>query len=160
MTKGCSSSAASPAAGADDSVADFDPGPEMPAVVDNDDIPFIVDVESTWPGHLIVDGKEHQANARKIPMTSYNYADLTLPASHWEGIPYINSEFYPERTPTPLVCGGTSLTPFYWPVAIGGVKTSAHHRPDRRGQKLNAQCLGLRLSRYSRVTHRVARPRL
>ena len=103
-------------------MADFDPGPEMPAAVADDDIPFIVDVESTWPGHLIVDGKEYQANVRKIPMTSYNYTDLTLPASHWEGTPYINSEFYPERIPTPLVCGGTSLTPFYWPVVIGGVK--------------------------------------
>jgi type IV secretion system protein VirB4 len=72
-------------------------------------------VEGTWPAN-------GTSNIRRPLITGANFADLVLPADHWLGLPYVDSPFYPERTPTALVCGGTgSKAPFYFPSHVNGV---------------------------------------
>jgi hypothetical protein len=72
-------------------------------------------VAGSWPGHIILDGKEYIANQRKIPITGFNFADAVLPASYYPGEQYIQSELFPKGTHTPLVIAGPSLEPFFWP---------------------------------------------
>lgn len=72
-------------------------------------------IEGTWPAN-------GSSNIRHPLITGANFADLVLPADHWPGAPYVDSRFYPEQTPAPLVCGGAgSKAPFYFPTHINGV---------------------------------------
>ena len=72
-------------------------------------------IEGTWPAN-------GTSNIRRPLITGANFADLVLPADHWPGLPYVDCEFYPRQTPTPLICGGAgSKTPFYYPTHIDGV---------------------------------------
>jgi type IV secretion system protein VirB4 len=72
-------------------------------------------IQGTWPGMW-------QENKRKVLMTGMNWSDLVLPATYWTGTPYLNAEFIPEGTPSPLVLGGGSeRPPFWWPTYINGV---------------------------------------
>jgi len=84
-------------------------------------------IESTWPANGV-------ANVRRPLVTGANFADLVLPAEHWSGLPYIDSPFYPERTPTPLVCGGTSRQPFWLPTHINGVANQLIIGPSGSGK--------------------------
>src|SRR5215469_9566301 len=80
-----------------------------------EDLHAVEAIESTCPAN-------GTSNVERILITGANLADLTLPADHWPGLLYIDSPFYPERTPTPLICGGAgSQKPFYFPTHIGGV---------------------------------------
>jgi type IV secretion system protein TrbE len=72
-------------------------------------------IAGSYPGHIILDGKEHVANQRKILITGFNFADAVLPGSHYPGEQYIQSELFPPQTHTPLVISGPSLEPFFWP---------------------------------------------
>ncbi|MBV8456083.1 MAG: hypothetical protein JO122_05660, partial [Acetobacteraceae bacterium] len=72
-------------------------------------------IAGSYPGHIILDDKEHVANQRKILVTGFNFADAVLPASYYPGEPYIRSELFPKDTHTPLVIAGPSLEPFFWP---------------------------------------------
>jgi type IV secretion system protein TrbE len=82
-----------------------------------EDLGAVEAIESTWPAN-------GTSNVERILLTAANFADLTLPADHWPGLPYIDSEFYPENTPTPLIIGGAgSKNPFYWPSHIKGVSS-------------------------------------
>jgi type IV secretion system protein TrbE len=78
-------------------------------------------IANTWPGYIVLDRKEYQANRHKILMTGDNMACVTLPATYWEGSRYIDSELYPKDTPTPFVIAGDSAEPFFWPTHDDGV---------------------------------------
>jgi len=78
-------------------------------------------VQTTWPGYLLMNSDEHQANRHKIPLTGFNFWDVAIPAKYWEGTPYIHSTKYPPQTPTPLVCSGTAGEPFYFPTHVRGL---------------------------------------
>jgi type IV secretion system protein TrbE len=85
-------------------------------------------IESTWPAN-------GTSNVERILVTSANFADLTLPADHWPGLPYVDSPFYPERTPAPMVCGGAgSKSPFYFPTHINGVANQLIIGPSGSGK--------------------------
>jgi type IV secretion system protein TrbE len=71
-------------------------------------------IMSTWAGN-------GSSNVRKPIITGANFADVVLPVEHWAGLPYIDSPFYPDQTPTPLICGGTGHEPFWLPTHINGV---------------------------------------
>ncbi|MBV8056335.1 MAG: hypothetical protein JO071_13960, partial [Deltaproteobacteria bacterium] len=74
-----------------------------------EDLHAVEAIESTWPAN-------GTSNVERILISGANCSDLVLPADHWPGLPYIDCRFYPERTPTPLVCGGSgSKSPFYFP---------------------------------------------
>ena len=70
----------------------------------------------SWPGNLLTADRTKAVRLRTPMVTGHNFTDLTLPHTPWHGTPYIDSEFYPPATPTPLVCGG-----FYFPTHVGGV---------------------------------------
>lgn len=85
-------------------------------------------IESTWPGN-------GTSNIERTLISGGNYADLVLPAHHWLGTPYIDSSFYPDNTPTPLVCGGAgSRAPFYYPTHVGGVANQLIVGPSGSGK--------------------------
>jgi len=69
-------------------------------------------------GALPADG---WSNVRRPMITAGNFAELILPVAHWPGTPFVDSSFYPEKTPVPLACGGSGKEPFYLPTHIGGV---------------------------------------
>jgi type IV secretion system protein VirB4 len=93
-----------------------------------EDIHAVEAVESTW----VANGT---SNVERILISGANFADLTLPADHWPGLPYIDSAFYPENTPTPLVCGGAgSGSPFYFPTHINGVANQLIVGPSGSGK--------------------------
>ncbi|MBV8358903.1 MAG: hypothetical protein JO189_13335, partial [Deltaproteobacteria bacterium] len=78
-------------------------------------------IANTWPGYIVLDRKEYQANRHKILMTGDNMACVTLPATYWEGSRTIDSELYPKDTPCPFVIAGDSAEPFFWPTHDDGV---------------------------------------
>jgi type IV secretion system protein TrbE len=78
-------------------------------------------IANTWPGYIVLDRKEYQANRHKILMTGENMACVTLPATYWEGSRTIDSELYSKDTPTPFVIAGDSAEPFFWPTHDDGV---------------------------------------
>ncbi len=85
-------------------------------------------VESTWPAN-------GTSNVERTLVSGANFADLVLPADPWPGLPYIDSPFFPERTPTPLVCGGAgSRIPFYFPTHINGVANQLIIGPSGSGK--------------------------
>jgi type IV secretion system protein TrbE len=85
-------------------------------------------IESTWPGN-------GTSNVERILVSGANFADLVLPADHWSGLPYVDSPFYPERTPAPLICGGAgSRSPFYFPTHINGVANQLVVGPSGSGK--------------------------
>src|SRR5215469_2302487 len=85
-------------------------------------------IESTWPAN-------GTSNVERIFISGGNYADLVLPAHHWLGLPYIDSPFYPDNTPAPLVCGGAgSGAPFYYPTHINGVASQLIVGPSGTGK--------------------------
>jgi type IV secretory pathway VirB4 component len=93
-----------------------------------EDLHAVEAIESTWPAN-------GTSNVERILITGANFADLTLPADHWPGLPYVDSAFYPERTPTPLICGGAgSQKPFYFPTHIGGVANQLIVGPSGSGK--------------------------
>jgi type IV secretory pathway VirB4 component len=61
------------------------------------------------------------SNVRRPMITAGNFAELILPVEHWPGTQFIDSPFFPEETPVPLVCGGSGKEPFGVPTHIGGV---------------------------------------
>jgi type IV secretion system protein VirB4 len=96
-------------------------------------------IESTWPAN-------GTSNVERILISGGNMADLVLPADHWAGLPYIDSPFYPERTPAPLVCGGAgSRSPFYFPTHINGVANQLIVGPVGAGK---SSLLGAMVSAY------------
>jgi type IV secretion system protein TrbE len=85
-------------------------------------------IESSWPGN-------GTSNIRRPLISGANFADLVLPADHWPGLPYIDSPFFPERTPTPLICGGAgSRLPFYYPTHVNGVANQLIIGPSGTGK--------------------------
>jgi type IV secretion system protein VirB4 len=93
-----------------------------------EDLHAVEVIQSTWPAN-------GTSNLERILVSGANYADLTLPAHHWPGLPYIDSEFYPDNTPTPLVCGGAgSGAPFYFPTHINGVPSQLIVGPSGTGK--------------------------
>src|SRR5262249_52127893 len=61
------------------------------------------------------------ANRHKIKLTAYNFFDLALPATYWQGQPTVNDRMFPADTPAPLVCNGTAGEPFYFPLRVDGL---------------------------------------
>ena len=85
-------------------------------------------IESSWPAN-------GTSNIRRPLMSGANFTDLILPADHWPGLPYIDSPFFPERTPTPLICGGAgSRLPFYYPTHVNGVANQLIIGPSGTGK--------------------------
>jgi type IV secretion system protein TrbE len=72
-------------------------------------------ISTTWPGYIIAKREEWEANRHRIKMTGYNFFDFALPATYWQGTPYITNHLYPPNTPSPLVLSGTAGEPFYYP---------------------------------------------
>jgi type IV secretion system protein TrbE len=79
-------------------------------------------VMESWPGYVLSDKRKKAIRIRTPLISARNFADLILPATHWAGTPYINSEMYEARTPTPLVVsGGGNAQPFHFPTHVDGV---------------------------------------
>ena len=93
-----------------------------------EDIHAVEAIESTWPAN-------GTSNVERILVSGGNYADLMLPADHWAGLPHIDSPFYPEGTPTPLICGGAgSQTPFFYPTHVNGIASQLIVGPTGSGK--------------------------
>jgi type IV secretory pathway VirB4 component len=93
-----------------------------------EDLHAVEAIESTYPAN-------GTSNVERILISGANFADLVLPADHWPGLPYIDSPFYPDNTPTPLVCGGAgSGSPFYYPTHINGVANQLIVGPSGSGK--------------------------
>ena len=79
-------------------------------------------VMESWPGYVLPDSRKKAIQIRTPLISGRNFADLLLPATHWTGMPHVDSEMYPPQTPTPLVCGGGGNgAPFYLPTHIDGL---------------------------------------
>lgn len=101
-------------------------------------------IESTWPAN-------GTSNIRRPLISGANFADLVLPADHWPGLPYIDGPFFPERTPTPLVCGGTgSRQPFYYPTHVNGVANQLIIGPSGTGK---SSLIGAMACAYLGIPH-------
>src|SRR5262249_46957156 len=67
-------------------------------------------IEHSWPGHLILEKRDWQANRLKIPLTGYNFADISLPATYWQG-----------DASSIFTCSGAASTPFHVPARVNGL---------------------------------------
>jgi type IV secretion system protein TrbE len=79
-------------------------------------------VMESWPGYVLSDKRKKAIRIRTPLISARNFADLILPATHWAGTPYINSEMYPAGTSTPMVVSGSDNdSPFFFPTHVDGV---------------------------------------
>jgi type IV secretory pathway VirB4 component len=102
-------------------------------------------IMGTWPG----DG---WSNVRRPMITAGNFAELVLPVEHWPGTPFIDSPFFEDETPVPLVCSGSGREPFYPPSHLGAVANQLVIGPTGTGKSallgvLAAAITGLRNAR-------------
>lgn len=81
----------------------------------NESFHFARALKETWPGNLLDEQRTKSIKLRTPMFSGHDYTDITLPNSPWRGTPYIDSEFYPSGTPTPLVFG-----PFHFPTHVHG----------------------------------------
>ena len=98
-------------------------------------------IQATWPGN-------GYSNVRRPLITGANLADIVLPVHHWPGVPHIDSPFFSERTPTPLVCGGTGREPFWLPTHINGVANQLIIGPTGTGK---SSLIGTMVAAYTGV---------
>ena len=87
-------------------------------------------IQGTWPGLWT-------ENKRQILVNGMNLAEMVLPATYWEGLPHIESEFYEAGTPTTLpLGGGGDRPPFAWPIAVDQVKSQLVIGPTGKGKSV------------------------
>jgi type IV secretion system protein VirB4 len=60
-------------------------------------------------------------NVRRPLTLAPNHAEQVMPVGHWEGTPAIDSPFFPQDTPVPLICIGSGGEPVAVPSYIRGV---------------------------------------
>jgi len=74
-------------------------------------------LEECWPGNPTESVREPHKGPRQPFLKASTFVNLVLPSEPWPGTEYIESEFFAEPTPAPLVGTGT----FNWPTHSDGV---------------------------------------